>query len=234
MLRRAALSWWQCASRILCHHANAARRSPQLSSTLGCRSTTSALPPPLNTKPMRRSRQVVVKPRGSCNQIRCGAAPANSAFTSPALSRLGIDQSVSLSHGVLRGSVGCKLLDRRSRTRDRASLAYSGSHHLGFSLSYSNSSCAKTSARSALCASELCPPVRQPALPSATHSATQSAIRSAQPVRRRTLGVNHPPACYIESSQPLCATAGVNSMVVRVRRLKFNTKLQPNRVAEGV
>ncbi len=26
---------WQCASRILCHHANAARRSPQLSSTLG-------------------------------------------------------------------------------------------------------------------------------------------------------------------------------------------------------
>ena len=35
MLRRAALSWWQCASRILCHHANAARRSPQLSSTLG-------------------------------------------------------------------------------------------------------------------------------------------------------------------------------------------------------
>ena len=35
MLRRAALSWWQCASRILCHHANAARRSTQLSSTLG-------------------------------------------------------------------------------------------------------------------------------------------------------------------------------------------------------
>ena len=35
MLRRAALSWRQCASRILCHHANAARRSPQLSSTLG-------------------------------------------------------------------------------------------------------------------------------------------------------------------------------------------------------
>ena len=35
MLRQAASSWWQCASRILCHHANAARRSPQLSSTLG-------------------------------------------------------------------------------------------------------------------------------------------------------------------------------------------------------
>ena len=35
MLRRAALPWWQCASRILCHHANAARRSTQLSSTLG-------------------------------------------------------------------------------------------------------------------------------------------------------------------------------------------------------
>ena len=34
MLRQAALPWWQCASRILCHHANAARRSPQLSSTL--------------------------------------------------------------------------------------------------------------------------------------------------------------------------------------------------------
>ena len=29
------MSWWQCASRILCHHANASRRSPQLSSTLG-------------------------------------------------------------------------------------------------------------------------------------------------------------------------------------------------------
>ena len=35
MLRQAALSWWQCASSILCHHANASRRSPQLSSTLG-------------------------------------------------------------------------------------------------------------------------------------------------------------------------------------------------------
>ena len=35
MLRQAALPWWQCASRILCHHVNAARRSPQLSSTLG-------------------------------------------------------------------------------------------------------------------------------------------------------------------------------------------------------
>ena len=35
MLQRAALSWWQCASRSLCHQANAARRSPQLSSTLG-------------------------------------------------------------------------------------------------------------------------------------------------------------------------------------------------------
>ena len=34
MLRQATLAWWQCASRILCHHANAARRSPQLSSTL--------------------------------------------------------------------------------------------------------------------------------------------------------------------------------------------------------
>ncbi len=34
MLRLAALAWWQCASRILCHHVNAARRSPQLSSTL--------------------------------------------------------------------------------------------------------------------------------------------------------------------------------------------------------
>ena len=29
------MPWWQCASRILCHHANAARRIPQLSSTLG-------------------------------------------------------------------------------------------------------------------------------------------------------------------------------------------------------
>ena len=35
MLRRAALSWWQCASLILCHHANAARLRTQLSSTLG-------------------------------------------------------------------------------------------------------------------------------------------------------------------------------------------------------
>ena len=40
MLRQAALPWWQCASRILCHHVNAASRSPQLSSTLGRSNTT--------------------------------------------------------------------------------------------------------------------------------------------------------------------------------------------------
>ena len=44
MLRQAALAWWQCASRILCHHANAARRSPQLSSTLGPAKSATLLP----------------------------------------------------------------------------------------------------------------------------------------------------------------------------------------------
>ena len=154
MLRQAALSWWQCASRILCHHANAARRSPQLSSTLGCKPS-SALPPSLNTNPMRQSCPAAVELQANRNQLGCGCAPAISALSRSGFLRLGIDQTASPSHRVLRKSMGCQLLTRRSRARDRASRSGFVPHQLHMGHGYGSSSCARASACSALCAGVL-------------------------------------------------------------------------------
>ena len=84
MLRQAALAWWQwqCASRILCHHANAARRSTQLSSTLGvgnraprrlpaCFLTQSA---PTSTRPQSGTTSLV---RSSCRPLQGGRLPGS-------------------------------------------------------------------------------------------------------------------------------------------------------------
>ena len=95
MLRQAALSWWQCASRSLCHHANAACRSTQLSSTLGCKSSTNARPLPPNAKSMRPSCSADVTPQCNCSQFGCSARPASSTSFSSALPSLRTHQSTS-------------------------------------------------------------------------------------------------------------------------------------------
>ena len=131
-----------------------------LSSTLGCKSG-SALPPPLNTNPMRQSRPAAVELRANRNQLGCGCAPAVSALSRSGSLRLGIDQTASPSHIVLRKGMGCQLLARRSRAPDRFCPAGRKSHHLPIGHGYSGSSCARASACSALCA---CVP-RLPSMP---------------------------------------------------------------------
>ena len=123
-----------------------------LSSTLGCKPS-SALPPPLNTNPMRQPRPAAVELQANCNQLGCGYAPAISALSRSGFLRLGIDQTASTSHRVLRKGMGCQLLARRSRAPGRFSTAGCESHHFPIGHGCSRSSCAKASACSALCAS---------------------------------------------------------------------------------
>ena len=127
------------------------RRWRPLSFTLGCKPSC-ALPPPLNTNPMRQSRPAAVELQANCNQLGCGCARAVSALSRSGFLRLGIDQTASTNHRVLRRNMDCLLLARRSRARDRAGLAGRASHHLPIGHGCSSSSSANASACSALCA----------------------------------------------------------------------------------
>ena len=113
--------------------SSASRRWHPLSSTLGCKASISALPPPQKTKSMHPSRPASVKPQVSSSQLGCRARFAISAFSSSALSRLHTDQCVSTNGSVWRAGADRQLLACRSRTRDRASLAGRSFRQLRFS-----------------------------------------------------------------------------------------------------
>ena len=101
---------------------------------------------------MRQSCPAAVELQANRSQLGCGCAPAISAPSRSGFLRLGIDQTASPSHIVLRKGMGCQLLARRPRARDRAGLAGRASHHLSIGHGCSSSSSANASACSALCA----------------------------------------------------------------------------------